>query len=57
MFDAQAWFARDVIMGKRVLPDLAAQQADWSVWRTKDEAAETAVQQIDFQVRCSWPSF
>jgi trimethylamine monooxygenase len=53
MFDAQAWFARDVIMGKRVLPDAAAQHADWSVWRAKDEVAETAAQQIDFQVRGS----
>lgn len=28
MFDAQAWWARDVIMGKITLPDTAAMQAD-----------------------------
>lgn len=38
MFDAQAWFARDVIMGRIKLPDLSVMQADSAAWRTREDA-------------------
>ena len=39
MFDAQAWWVRDCIMGKIALPDAAAMEADW----TQRQADEDAV--------------
>ena len=52
MFDAQALLARDVIMGKRKLPDAAAQKADYEAWREVEAKADTGAAQIDFQVNC-----
>lgn len=49
MFDAQAWYARDVILGRIALPDPDAQRADWQSWMGREEALENADQMIDFQ--------
>eukprot|EP00049_Salpingoeca_infusionum_P000347 m.39292 g.39292 ORF g.39292 m.39292 type:complete len:453 (+) comp10294_c0_seq1:296-1654(+) len=49
MFDAQGWLARDIVMGKCAVPDKAAREADWAAWRAREEKAETAYQQIEFQ--------
>jgi len=49
MFDAQAWYARDVIMGRITLPSLADMQADTQAWRVKEDALEDAYGMIDFQ--------
>ena len=49
MFDAQAWFARDVILGRITLPTLAAMRADSAKWREREETLETAEQMIWFQ--------
>lgn len=49
MFDAQAWYARDVILGRIALPDAAAMEADIKAWVAKEEALEDASQMIDFQ--------
>ncbi|MBP9181629.1 MAG: NAD(P)/FAD-dependent oxidoreductase [Fuscovulum sp.] len=38
MFDAQAWWARDVILGRIKLPSFAEMEADCAEWRTKEEA-------------------
>lgn len=38
MFDAQAWYVRDIIMGKIAVPDMAKRKAD-VVKRVKDEDA------------------
>ncbi|WP_435136366.1 NAD(P)-binding domain-containing protein [Pseudopelagicola sp. nBUS_19] len=40
MFDAQAWWVRDVIMGKIALPDRSVMEADWQQ-RQADEATLT----------------
>ena len=37
MFDTQAWYARDLIMGKSVLPSLEERQKDISEWEEKQE--------------------
>jgi trimethylamine monooxygenase len=49
MFDAQAWFARDVILGKIVLPSKATMSADSAGWRAREEKLETQEQMIWFQ--------
>jgi len=49
MFDAQAWYARDVILGRITLPTREAMQADSEAWRAREEALETAADGIDFQ--------
>ncbi|WP_332118762.1 NAD(P)/FAD-dependent oxidoreductase [Azorhizobium caulinodans] len=49
MFDAQAWYARDVVLGRIPQPDVAAMEADIKGWVAKEEALEDASQMIDFQ--------
>jgi len=49
MFDAQAWFARDVIMGRIELPDPTAMAAHGVAWREREEALASAYEEIDFQ--------
>lgn len=41
MFDAQAWWARDVIMGKISLPSREEMEADSKEWLAKEDAGET----------------
>jgi len=38
MFDAQAWYARDVILGRITLPDRKVMDAEWAGWRAAEEA-------------------
>lgn len=38
MFDAQAWWVRDVIMGKIKLPDAATMEADWKKRQEEEDA-------------------
>ena len=49
MFDAQAWYSRDVITGRIALPSRAEMQADSAAWREREEAADDAYKQIYFQ--------
>jgi trimethylamine monooxygenase len=49
MFDAQAWFARDVILGRIKLPKLDAMKKDSRAWRKREEKLEDAEQMIWFQ--------
>ena len=49
MFDAQAWYTRDVILGKIALPSPAAMSADAAEWVAREEKALTPYQHIDFQ--------
>lgn len=49
MFDAQAWYARDVVLGRIALPDAGEQRKDWESWIAREEALENADQMIDFQ--------
>jgi trimethylamine monooxygenase len=49
MFDAQAWFARDVMLGRIPLPDLAAMQADSADWRAREEALADDYAAIRYQ--------
>jgi trimethylamine monooxygenase len=49
MFDAQAWFARDVMMGRIPLPDQAAMQTDSADWRAREEALADDYAAIRYQ--------
>lgn len=49
MFDAQAWFARDVMLGKIALPSKEEMAADSASWRAREEQLETQDQMIWFQ--------
>ena len=49
MFDAQAWYARDVILGRIELPEAAARELDILTWRSREETCADAFDQIDFQ--------
>ena len=49
MFDAQAWFVRDQILGRIKLPKLDAMKKDSKAWRKREEKLEDAEQMIWFQ--------
>jgi trimethylamine monooxygenase len=50
MFDAQAWYARDVMMGRIALPDSKeAMDRDSKAWREREEKLETDEDMIWFQ--------
>lgn len=49
MFDAQAWYARDVVLGRITLPDYDTMHADSEAWVERNSKLEDAEQMIDFQ--------
>ncbi|MFB8386360.1 NAD(P)-binding domain-containing protein [Microbacterium sp. NPDC055910] len=49
MFDAQAWFVRDIILGRIRLPDAATRQIDIDHWLARFHAIASAADEIRFQ--------
>lgn len=49
MFDAQAWWVRDAIMGKIELPDRATMDADWKKRQADEDALEDDYACIKYQ--------
>jgi len=49
MFDVQAWYARDVILGRIELPSRKEMEKHSAVWRAREEKLEDAEQQIYYQ--------
>lgn len=49
MFDVQAWYARDVMMGKESLPSYEVMAHDANEWLARQEALATHDDEIDFQ--------
>jgi trimethylamine monooxygenase len=49
MFDAQAWYARDVMLGRIELPDRDAMAADIAAWRARQDTLTNPLEDIDFQ--------
>ncbi len=49
MFDAQAWYARDLMLGRIALPDAAARTADAARWVQAEESVADPFAAIDFQ--------
>ena len=51
LFDAQAWFARDCMLGRIELPPKADMQADSKRWREEEENLQTTAAMYEFQGR------
>lgn len=49
MFDAQAWFARDYMLGRLALPAKADRENDIAKWLKAEEKTTTSNAQVDFQ--------
>ena len=49
MFDAQAWYARDLMLGRIALPSVEAMQDDRARWTRREEAIADPFEAIDFQ--------
>ncbi|MBR2515340.1 MAG: NAD(P)/FAD-dependent oxidoreductase [Halomonas sp.] len=49
MFDAQAWYARDVMLNRITLPSESAMAADRADWVSQEQEVESPFQAIDFQ--------
>lgn len=49
MFDVQAWYVRDVIMGRLALPSKEEMEKDSMAWRQREEKLGDASEQIYFQ--------
>jgi trimethylamine monooxygenase len=49
MFDAQAWYARDVILGRLPLPSREEMAKDIAPWVAREENLKSPTEQIDFQ--------
>ncbi|PMR72982.1 NAD(P)-binding domain-containing protein [Billgrantia endophytica] len=49
MFDAQAWYVRDVILGRIGVPEKADMRRSSGEWRMREEALETDEEMIVFQ--------
>lgn len=49
MFDAQAWYARDVMLGRIELPSFEERAADIQNWLERLEKTETNNESIDYQ--------
>jgi trimethylamine monooxygenase len=49
MFDAQAWYVRDVILGRIKLPSKDEMRKDSQAWRDREEKLETDEDMIYFQ--------
>ena len=49
MFDVQAWYVRDVIMGKISLPTEPEIQEDIDKWVAREEKLSNPMEEIDFQ--------
>ena len=50
MFDAQAWYARDVILGRQEIPSVEEQKADFDAWRAREGTLNTDEEMIEYQV-------
>ena len=49
-FDAQAWYVRDVILGRIALPSAAKRANDMKFWQKREEVLNGRFEGIDFQV-------
>ncbi len=49
MFDAQAWYARDYVLGRIKLPSKQAMEKKTAAWVAREEKLANPTEQIDFQ--------
>lgn len=49
LFDAEAWYARDYVLGRIELPSREEMEKDVAEWRAREDVLPDAFAQIDFQ--------
>jgi len=49
MFDAQAWYARDIILGRITVPDKEGMAADFKPWREREGTLTTDEEMFTYQ--------
>lgn len=49
MFDAQAWYVRDLVIGRAEVPDASEREAHMRQWTRRFEALETSADEVRFQ--------
>ena len=49
MFDAQAWYARDVLLNKIEIPEKNVMEKDISTWQQREENLKNSIEEIYFQ--------
>ena len=49
MFDAEAWYARDVILDRVILPSKEERALDMKMWDERENNLEDAYEMIDYQ--------
>jgi trimethylamine monooxygenase len=49
MFDAEAWYVRDYVLGRITLPGRDEMRKDIAAWRAREDSLADADEQIDFQ--------
>ena len=49
MFDAQAWFARDIMLGRIAVPDAPSMQSDGQAWADREAALADSHEAIEYQ--------
>lgn len=49
MFDAQAWYTRDIMMGTIAMPEKAEREVDMQKWLNKQDEIKTPYDDVDFQ--------
>lgn len=49
LFDAQAWYARDYVLGRLSLPSKKEMAEDVAAWRAREDNLADAFEEIDFQ--------
>ena len=57
MFDAQAWYARDVILGRQEIPSAEEQKADFDAWRAREGTLNTDEEMIEYQVNTRYKGY
>lgn len=65
MFDAQAWYVRDIILGQIALPEQAEMQAHSQAWIARESKIKSSEQMVKFQgeyikqliAKTDYPSF
>lgn len=49
LFDAEAWYARDYVLGRVTLPSAEEMRRDIAGWRAREEKVSSSVEAVDFQ--------
>ena len=51
LFEAQAWYAREIVLGRRTLPSADARADDLAEWQAAERKARTGDDELELQTR------